>query len=492
MKKKKQKKKEMKKKVIRIAGLVGLFLLVFGLSYALFSITLNGTKKNRIATGNLSLQLLDKNGNPIYEEATEGTIQRGYAIDIDDAVPVPDSEGMRGQSFEFVVKNNGTIPAHYDLKLIDEQISTLSRQYIRYVLYYEDWNPKANGTMYNGGAYSNEYDMINPNNDRAGALLSTLSNNILHQTTIFPGEEIHYNLKIWVDVDATYEQAGEKVYEGSLKLEGVQTKTILEGVAGDDVKTYLYEDGTLLVDGTGPIEGIDETRAETDGFDAVENNMTPLFDVLQRTIQKVDPDANIFKDDQTASAWFRYAGYLTYHDAISSTEKVAIFNMFDECINDGTNCDYQALAPYMAITNNNPTLGKQIAEELLNNTPEINRIIFSEGITALDYTTAAFTINKMITLPSTITNLGLSPFVQSVVYRINIPESVTSVTGSDLSDADVYTLYIPNTVTSADFSLGNTPERELIIDNTESYCKTNWQVDWYHSGVYPTVVFLRD
>jgi len=63
------KKNNKKKQIIKIAGLIGLFLLVFGLSFALFTVTLNGTKKNRITTGTLSLELLDKNGNPIYEEA---------------------------------------------------------------------------------------------------------------------------------------------------------------------------------------------------------------------------------------------------------------------------------------------------------------------------------------------------------------------------------------------------------------------------------------
>ena len=59
------KKNNKKKQIIKIAGLIGLFLLVFGLSFALFTVTLNGTKKNRITTGTLSLELLDKNGNPI-------------------------------------------------------------------------------------------------------------------------------------------------------------------------------------------------------------------------------------------------------------------------------------------------------------------------------------------------------------------------------------------------------------------------------------------
>ena len=43
-------KKDKRKKILKISGLIGLFLLVFGLSYALFTVTLNGTKKVKVKT----------------------------------------------------------------------------------------------------------------------------------------------------------------------------------------------------------------------------------------------------------------------------------------------------------------------------------------------------------------------------------------------------------------------------------------------------------
>ena len=44
------------KKVIKVIGLFGLFLLVFGLSYSLFQVTLNGIKKVKISSGKLELK----------------------------------------------------------------------------------------------------------------------------------------------------------------------------------------------------------------------------------------------------------------------------------------------------------------------------------------------------------------------------------------------------------------------------------------------------
>ena len=45
------KKKYNRQQILKILGIIGLFLLVFGLSYALFTVTLNGTKKAKISTG---------------------------------------------------------------------------------------------------------------------------------------------------------------------------------------------------------------------------------------------------------------------------------------------------------------------------------------------------------------------------------------------------------------------------------------------------------
>ena len=96
-------KKVKKNKILRIAGLVGLFLLVFGISFALFTITLNGTKKNRIATGRLSLRITDRQGH----DETEG-----YAIDLVNAIPTSDEDGIKqNDKYEFNVENDGTIPA---------------------------------------------------------------------------------------------------------------------------------------------------------------------------------------------------------------------------------------------------------------------------------------------------------------------------------------------------------------------------------------------
>ena len=52
-------------KIIKYSFILGLFLVVLGVSYALFSLTLTGKKKTRISTASFKLELLDKNNNNI-------------------------------------------------------------------------------------------------------------------------------------------------------------------------------------------------------------------------------------------------------------------------------------------------------------------------------------------------------------------------------------------------------------------------------------------
>ena len=85
-------KKNKRNKVLKIIGILGLLVLVFGLSYALFTITLNGTKKVKISTGTLSLRLLDENDN--YVDDLNNNADIGYDIELVNAVPEKDADAF--------------------------------------------------------------------------------------------------------------------------------------------------------------------------------------------------------------------------------------------------------------------------------------------------------------------------------------------------------------------------------------------------------------
>lgn len=79
-------------------------IVVIGVSYAWLQITLTGTKTVVIRSGNLSLNL--------DEDASEG-------ISLTNAYPMTDQEGLKTISYEFTLKNDGTIPSDYTIYLED-------------------------------------------------------------------------------------------------------------------------------------------------------------------------------------------------------------------------------------------------------------------------------------------------------------------------------------------------------------------------------------
>ena len=191
-------KKDKRKKILKISGLIGLFLLVFGLSYALFTVTLNGTKKVKLKTGKLELQLLDDNNQDITDANNAG-----YVINLDNQVPVDDETGLGTQAFEFKLKNNGTIDASYTIYLDDVALESgetrLPDSAVRYSL------------TKNGSA------------DSAQDLTSIGSNpnRKLDEGVIKKDATNTYTLKIWIAEDAGNE-AMDKVFNATLRVEGTQ------------------------------------------------------------------------------------------------------------------------------------------------------------------------------------------------------------------------------------------------------------------------------
>ena len=189
-------KKDKRKKILRVSGLIGLFLIVFGLSYALFTVTLNGTKKVKIKTSKLELQLLDKNNNPIY--ITDQNNTTSYEINLDEQVPVSDEVGLDSTAFEFKLKNTGNIKASYTIYLDDVALESgeerIDDEYIRYSL-------TKNGSEESPqGLTSRELD--------TGSIEADNTTN-------------EYTLKIWIAEDATNE-AMDKVFNATLRVEGTQ------------------------------------------------------------------------------------------------------------------------------------------------------------------------------------------------------------------------------------------------------------------------------
>ena len=229
-----------KKKVIKTIGLICLFLLVIGLSYAIFTVTLNGTKKVKIKTGKLELQLLDENNNDITDANNAG-----YVINLDNQVPVDDETGLGTQAFEFKLKNNGTIDAKYTIYLDDVALES------------GETRLRDSAVMYsltkNGGSGNPESLTTigsNPNRKLDGGLIKKDETNI-------------YTLRVWISRYAN-NSAMDKVFHATLRVEGSQYLSPFENNAPMADQLYAKDNvGTL----TAPIQN--GFRYETDESEGI-------------------------------------------------------------------------------------------------------------------------------------------------------------------------------------------------------------------------------
>ena len=200
-----------KNKKFIIIGLVIIVLLLIGIAFAYLTTTLHGDKEYLVRAGTLDL---------VLDEGNELTLEK--------QIPLEDSEGLKLDGFNFSLVNNGKIDTDYTIYLDDMELSEgesrIPDSSIRYSLTRND-----------------EVFMT-----RNMTTMGSNPNRRVDFGTIAPDETIDYTLKIWIDYDATTEEASGKVFKGKLRVVatqsvGEETSTVLlENIP----KENQYDDGT--------------------------------------------------------------------------------------------------------------------------------------------------------------------------------------------------------------------------------------------------------
>lgn len=241
-----QVKKQNKKQYAKIAFLA-LFLLIvtIGGSYAIFQTTISGKKTTEIVSGTLTIEYLDKN-----------------EINLNNAYPMSDEEGLNTIPYTFTIKNTGTLNGKYTISLEEKKGNTLDKNYIKYAIREKD------------GEWSNP------------TLLS--SGLILKENVIIEsGKDTTYELKMWLDNDAPNEVQG-KTYSGKIVVDTVQTNAtpvvtsnpIIE-LNGEKVIT-LDENESYVEVGVSSINSREELRIEdiTTRYEFYDGNETTTVDSI--------------------------------------------------------------------------------------------------------------------------------------------------------------------------------------------------------------------
>ena len=217
------------KKVI-IIGIVIIVLLLLGIAFAYLTTTLHGQEEYVLRAGTLNLELDDKN-----------------ELTLSSQIPLEDKEGMSLEGFNFSLINNGKIETDYTIYLddiaLDEGENRMPDSSIRYSLTKNEvaGNPD---NLSNMGA--------NPNR-------------VVDKGSIAVDETINYTLRIWIDYDATSEEAGGKTFKGKLRVVATQpvgkkaSTVLLENIpeenqyddgvdtfiTGEDPNNYIWYSGKL-------------------------------------------------------------------------------------------------------------------------------------------------------------------------------------------------------------------------------------------------------
>ena len=286
------------KKGLVITAILALFLIVFGITYALFTVTLNGTKKVKLTTGTLKLRLLDANDN--YIDNLNPNADTGFDIELSNAVPMSREEALEKTDniYTFKLKNEGTINAKYYIKLEDLELDSgeerLNDKYIEYEILRD-------------GEDVGEYTKLN-----------RTSNRIINLGLIKPNQVYTYTLRLWV-TNTSSEDAMNKTFYAHLRVDSEQTNATKE--------VDLRVSNILVDKKNGAVASYADTIDE--GFDEYGEGLLKITNIFAKLPSKGDEftytitieNKGVLDLDVTTGY-----DYFTYHKCI-----VADINTKPEC-----------------------------------------------------------------------------------------------------------------------------------------------------------------
>ncbi len=177
------------KKIIVIAIVTILVvLLLISFSFAYLKTSLEGEGEYIIKVGSLELELDDAN-----------------ELTLESQIPIEDSSGLKLTGFSFKLTNNSNIASDYTIYLddvaLDDGEIKMADSALRYSLTIDNIEKEPASLLSMGDS----------------------SNRIVDKGTIGALETITYTLKIWIDYDATVDEASGKVFKTKLRVEASQT-----------------------------------------------------------------------------------------------------------------------------------------------------------------------------------------------------------------------------------------------------------------------------
>ena len=497
-----------KKKIIILSiAIIGLLLVVTGVTYSILSFKVEGNEVNIVKAGILKID-----------------INENEPITLLEAYPISTEHGLEGKAYTFSVSNTGDIDAVYRVYLddveLDPGIERLQDSSIRY-------------SLTKDGKYLT---------DTVADLLSQRENRLIDNGAIYPGENFNYELRMWIDEDVGNEEQG-KAFKGKIRIEGEQlvndtcftvSNGTITGYSNTCSKDLVIPSKINGVTITGISSGAFQNKGLTSisipstvvefGNDTFNNNQLPDDEAF---IYARNADGTI--DETTLIS---YAGAnresVVIPEQVETITNLAFYNcsikevIFPDNLksiniqsfqgNLLTHLDLPSSLTYIgpaAFANNQLSddeafIYARKSDGSIDYTTLVSYggarrsdIVIPEGVVTLS--TGSFSYHNNITnviMPSTLKNIYSSAFLNAGLTSLDIPDNVTNISngafsGNKLPDAESF-IYKRNADGSEDrttlisYGGANTtvtiPENVTVI-NTQAFDQSNIRTIILHENI---------
>ena len=207
-----------KNKIILVIILILISLIVLvGSSYALLTKSFK-SKKLSMEVGTLKIDFAE-----------------GNAINMANAAPMTDSDGMKTTPYTFTITNSGDINVYYTVSNEEELSNTLDTSYLRMKLTGSD-------------GYDSGIKTVKE--------LGTETYKLVDETLLATGKSVTYELRMWISQDAGND-IQDKIYKSKIVVNGVSNKNktvsekLLAGV-GDNGTIDTTDSEQTFITGTNP------------------------------------------------------------------------------------------------------------------------------------------------------------------------------------------------------------------------------------------------
>ncbi len=210
----------MKKRIIiLVVSLIAITGIIVGVSYAFFSIGGSQEQANNFTSGCLNISLTSNSAS----------------INLTNTYPITDIEGLETTSYDFTIENTCNTTTNYSINLesLNEQANSLSADYIKVSL--------------SSDTVDNVISKLSDNTSVTPEIDGSYESYNLYTGTLQGGASKTYHLKLWIDYDATKEQAANKTYSSKINVIANPETTVVDtleakfGIEGTTVTSTLTE-----------------------------------------------------------------------------------------------------------------------------------------------------------------------------------------------------------------------------------------------------------